>query len=86
MQAGAIIFPMPNLSVRGLDEHSYSALRVRAAQHNHSMEEEARQIIRTAVSAPERLGDRFLTYFGSKVGVDLDLPRRPAHDPPKLVP
>jgi len=45
------------------------------------MEEEARQILKQAVSPPERLGDLFLKVFGPERGVDLEfLPREP-HEP-----
>jgi plasmid stability protein len=45
------------------------------------MEEEARQILKRAVSPPERLGDFFLKVFGPVRGADLDfLPREP-HEP-----
>lgn len=75
---------MPTLSVRKLDPNTYSRLRVRAASRGHSMEEEARQILRTAVMAPERLGDRITSYFGAKHGAELVLPRRTPHEPPEL--
>lgn len=45
------------------------------------MEEEARQILRRAVSPPERLGDLFLKVFGPERGADLELPPREQHDP-----
>ena len=72
---------MPSLSVRKLDEKTLSRLRIRAARHGVSMEEEARRILREAVSAPERLGDVALRMFGSKHGVDLELPERSPHEP-----
>lgn len=75
---------MPNLSVRKLDANTYSRLRVRAASRGHSMEEEARQILRTAVAAPDRMGDRIASYFGPKNGAELAVPRRTPHEPPEL--
>ena len=72
---------MANLSVRKIDESTYEQLRVRAAKHGVSMEEEVRQILKRAVSAPERLGDLALNVFGPDHGVDLKIPPRPAHDP-----
>jgi antitoxin FitA len=72
---------MPSISVRGLDEITYSGLRVRAASNHHSMEEEARQILKTAVCAPERIGDRFLSHFGREHGAVLELPTRRPHKP-----
>lgn len=75
---------MASLSVRQIDEETYRRLRIRAAEHGVSMEEEVRQILKRAVSAPERLGDLAVKYFGSDHGVDLDLPARDPHEPPDL--
>ena len=72
---------MPSLSVRRLDEDTISRLRIRAAQHGVSMEEEARRILKDAVSAPDHLGDLALRIFGQKHGVDLKLPERTPHEP-----
>ena len=72
---------MANLSIRKLDDDTYRRLRIRAAQHGVSMEEEARQILKQAVALPERLGDLFLKHFGPANGVDLDLPPREPHEP-----
>lgn len=63
---------MASLSVRKLDTKIYEQLRVRAAEHGVSMEEEARQIISQAVSSPERISSVFHKYFGYKNGIDLD--------------
>lgn len=70
---------MPNLSLRKLDEKVYRRLRLRAAKHGVSMEEEARRIINLAVTAPENLKDIFIKYFGPENGIDLDLQRQPHH-------
>jgi plasmid stability protein len=75
---------MPNLSVRKIDRDVYERLRLRAAQHGVSMEEEVRQILRRAVVAPERLGDLALEYFGEN-GVEIELPPREPHDPVGLL-
>lgn len=72
---------MASLSVRKLDEDTYERLRVRAAKHGVSMEEEARRILKQATSAPERMGDLFLDYFGPSNGVALKLPTREPHEP-----
>jgi plasmid stability protein len=45
------------------------------------MEEEARRILRDAVSAPERLGDLARHIFGPEHGVDLQLPERIPYEP-----
>lgn len=72
---------MASLSVRKLDDETLSRLRIRAATHGVSMEEEARRILREAVSAPERLGDLAVRIFGPTHGVDLQLPQRTPHEP-----
>ncbi len=75
---------MASLSVRKLDEETLARLRARAASHGISMEEEARQILKAAVSAPERLGDLALRIFGPHHGVDLELPEHASHAPMDL--
>lgn len=75
---------MANLSVRKLDDETYARLRVRAARHGVSMEEEVRRILSEAVSGPERLGDLALRWFGPRHGVDLTLPEHEPHEPPDL--
>ena len=73
---------MASLSVRKLEEDVYTRLRIRAAKHHVSMEEEARQIISQAVSAPERISDVFRKHFGNNNGIDLAvLSQREPHEP-----
>lgn len=62
---------MANLSIRQLDACAYELLRIRAAKHGVSVEEEIRQIIYQAVSAPESISNVFKKYFGCENGVDL---------------
>ena len=76
--------PMASLSVRKIDEETYRRLRIRAAEHGISMEEEVRQILKRAVTAPGRLGDLAVEYFGRNHGVNFDLPPRESHEPPDL--
>lgn len=75
---------MANVSVRKLDDEIYGKLKSRAAEHGVSMEEEIRQILEQAVSAPERLGDLALECFGPEHGVELELSPRPPHEPMSL--
>lgn len=71
-----------NISIRKLDKTAYEQLRLRATKHGVSMEEEARQIIYQAVSAPEYLSSIFQKYFGQENGVDIDaLHQRKPHEP-----
>ena len=72
---------MPSISVRKLDERTVERLRIRAATHGVSMEEEARRIISLAVSAPENLGSLALSLFGQAHGSDLELHEREPHEP-----
>ncbi len=75
---------MASLSVRKLDDETLVRLRVRAARHGVSMEEEVRRILKEAVSGPERLGDLAVGIFGPTHGVDLELPDRRPHMPVDL--
>jgi antitoxin FitA len=76
-----------SITIRNLDESVKRKLRLRAAQRNRSMEDEARDILRTALSQePTRHGNladairRRIELLG---GVDLPLPARgPMRDPP----
>ena len=72
---------MASLSVRQIDDEVYDRLKVRAAGHGVSMEEEARQILQRAVAAPERLGEFAIRLFGPAHGVELPLPPRGIHEP-----
>ncbi len=82
---------MVNLTIRNLDSTLKERLRVRAAQHGHSMEAEVRQILRDALREPERkpepnLYERIRARFAPFGGIDdLELPaREPARDPPRF--
>ena len=46
---------MAMLTVRNLPDEVHRALRVRAAQHGHSMEAEVREILEASVSPPGRV-------------------------------
>ncbi len=71
---------MPSLSIRKLEDETLQRLRVRAAQHRVSMEEEVRRILRKAVMPPARLGSLALSCFGDE-GVELELPKREVYEP-----
>jgi len=73
---------MANLSVRNLDDETVANLRIRAAKHGVSMEEEIRQILKQAAATPERLGDLAVRLFSPAYGGDeLILPERETHEP-----
>jgi antitoxin FitA len=73
-------FNMATLTIRQLDDKTKSKLRVRAAQHGRSMEEEAREILcsalRTSTAARENLGKAIRDRFAPLGGVELELPGR----------
>ena len=78
---------MATLTIRNVDEETKRLLRERAARHDHSMEEEARQILRSAVrpSARGRKPMGSLLMELSRPGVDLpDVRDRTPHEPPEL--
>ena len=72
---------MANLSIRELDDDTITHLRIRAAHHQVSMEEEASRILRQALTTPKRLGDLSVQLFGAKSGVELELPHHAPHKP-----
>lgn len=76
---------MANLSVRKLDEDVFSKLRLRAATHGVSMEEEVRQILKQAVANPIKLGEMALQLFGETQGVELELSEHTPHEPLDLL-
>lgn len=67
---------MASITIRRLDESVKNRLRVRAAEHGRSMEEEARCILNDALDRerPTNLADLALQLFGPKHGVGLELP------------
>jgi antitoxin FitA len=88
MHRGELPASMSSITIRNLDPAIKERLRVRAAEHGHSMEAEARRILQTTLKAPERptsrdLYERIHARFASLGGVDLKLPtREPAREPP----
>ncbi|MCU7960014.1 MAG: hypothetical protein KZQ58_08460 [gamma proteobacterium symbiont of Bathyaustriella thionipta] len=73
---------MASLSVRKIDDETVAQLRVRAAGHGVSMEEEVRRILQQAVAAPECLGDFAIRLFSPAYGeTELQLPGREMHEP-----
>ena len=77
---------MATLLIRKFEDHLKSRLRVRAAERGHSMEEEARAILRRELQGecePLRLGALAKSLFGEEHGVELELhPPLPIRDPP----
>ncbi len=80
---------MASITIRNIDDTLKGKLRVRAAEHGRSMEEEVRDILRTALAherrAPTNLADAIRRRIAPLGGVDLEpLPREPVRRPPKL--
>ena len=79
---------MASIIIRNLDERTKDQLRIRAARHKRSMEEEARNILRSALDQKAEpagsLADAIRARFQSTGGVDLEIPaREPMREPPK---
>lgn len=83
---------MASITIRNLDDELKARLRLRAAQHGHSMEEEVRGILRAtfqtevAVPVAQRIHERFAAVYQQHGALD-DLPieaRRPARAAPDL--
>ena len=80
---------MASITIRRLEDATKERLRVRASRHRRSMEEEARQILRTVLREkpiPEgNLTESIRRRFAPLGGVNLpDLPREPMHRPFKF--
>ena len=79
---------MASITIRNLDDEVKRRLRVRAASHGRSMEEEARLILREAVGrkpSSRNLASIIRAHFGPSRGVDLELPsREPIREPPRF--
>ena len=78
---------MAAITIRNVDDALKKRLRMQAAAHGHSMEEEARDILRSALSREparsENLGSALHELFKPFGGVELDIPERePMREPP----
>jgi antitoxin FitA len=68
-----------SITIRNLEDDLKQRIRVRAAEHGHSLEEEVREILRHAVvepQPPKNLGKAIHARFAKLGGVDLHLPER----------
>lgn len=80
---------MVSMTIRKLDDDLKARLRMRAARHGRSMEEEARSILRAALAdrVEDDSGASLYAAIRARVepfgGVDIELPpREPQRDPP----
>jgi antitoxin FitA len=81
---------MPTLTIRRLDEKTKARLRIQAAKHGRSMEEEAREILRASLTLaePEQrdLAESIRRRFAAFRRVELSIPERDnMRDPPAFV-
>jgi plasmid stability protein len=78
---------MASITIHNLDDGLKERLRVRAATHGRSMEAEARDILRLALTQEQPRGDLYSAVrdrFASLGGVELELPERePLRDAPR---
>ena len=79
---------MASITIRNLDDDIKHRLRVRAAEHGRSMEEEAREILRRVMgeaAPPRNLAASIRARLAPLGGVELDLPvREPMREPPRF--
>jgi antitoxin FitA len=78
---------MASITIRNLDESVKRKLRLRAAHRNRSMEDEARDILRTALAQEPlptgNLADTIRRRIEPLGGVELSVPPRgPMREPP----
>jgi plasmid stability protein len=82
---------MASLTVRNLEEETKRVLRLRAARHGNSLEEEVRMILRRAAREDEKtqrphknLYDAIRELVEPHGGFELEIPERslPQRDPP----
>ncbi|SAK71719.1 plasmid stability protein-like protein [Caballeronia temeraria] len=73
---------MVAMTIQDIDEQLETRLRIQAAKHGRSMEEEARDILRTALSTEPVQGTSLVDSIRARIdplgGVELELPRRDA--------
>ena len=80
---------MASITIRNLESNVKDRLRLRAARHGRSMEEEARDILRAALAerapSPANLFEAIRRRIDSLGGVELGIPARgPLREPPRF--
>jgi antitoxin FitA len=75
------------ITIRRLDDSVKARLRIRAARHGRSMEEEARQVLTAALEEepkrPLNLAESIRELFAPLGGVELEIsPREMGREPP----
>ena len=73
---------MASMTIRNIDDQLKARLRVQAAMHGHSMEDEARDILRAALSTEPARAQSLVDVIRARIeplgGVELSLPSREA--------
>jgi antitoxin FitA len=77
------------MTIRNIDDQLKARLRVRAAKHGHSMEDEARNILRAALFTQRSRARTLVDAIRSRIeplgGVELNIgPREAIREPIKL--
>ena len=85
----AIIDVMASITVRNLQTDTKRKLKIRAAMNGRSMEQETREILKSALAQTSKkktnVAERIREIFGPIGGVELErLPREPIPDPDLL--
>ena len=80
---------MASITIRRLDESTKAGLRIRAAHHGRSMEQEAREILKEALKGKKtgqgNLAESIRRRFAALGGAELpDVAREPIRKPPKF--
>ena len=80
---------MASITIRNLDDRLKARLRIQAAHHGRSMEDEVRDILRIALGGKQPKTKDLATSIRARVaefgGVDLKLPpREPIREPPRF--
>jgi len=80
---------MASITIRNLDDELKRRLRIRSAEHGRSMEDEARDILRTSLSvvdpAPVNLASAIRRRFTEIPDTELLIPtREPVREPPEF--
>ena len=80
---------MASITIRNLDDGLKARLRIRAARHGRSMEDEVRQILRAVLAEkskePANLAEAIRRRFDPLGGVDLKIPPRgKLREPPRF--
>jgi antitoxin FitA len=80
---------MASLTIRKLDEHLKKRLRLQAARHGRSMEEEARLLLAAGLKRQPRVPDNVADAIAAIVdpigSIELDLPPRSrTREPPRF--